>query len=160
MLVYFVDLSNLLVVVNGTANFFCYFIFGTSFRNTLKKVIWPRNPEFWEVRPWPRKARSMKTRPPNLNVGSWPRNPGSWGVRPWPEKLGYGLEIQIIRKLGHQVKKLDQGLEYQFIENLGHRIKKLGHGLEIISSWEVRPPGGKVRSWPINQDNWEVRPPS
>ncbi|PIC47808.1 hypothetical protein B9Z55_007024 [Caenorhabditis nigoni] len=39
MLVYFVDLSNLLVVVNGTANFFCYFIFGTSFRNTLKKTI-------------------------------------------------------------------------------------------------------------------------
>ncbi|CAI2347155.1 unnamed protein product [Caenorhabditis sp. 36 PRJEB53466] len=39
MLVYFVDLSNLLVVVNGTANFFCYFIFGTSFRATLKKVI-------------------------------------------------------------------------------------------------------------------------
>uniref|UniRef100_A0A1I7UJL6 G_PROTEIN_RECEP_F1_2 domain-containing protein n=1 Tax=Caenorhabditis tropicalis TaxID=1561998 RepID=A0A1I7UJL6_9PELO len=39
MLVYFVDLSNLLVVVNGTANFFCYFIFGTSFRNTLKKIV-------------------------------------------------------------------------------------------------------------------------
>ncbi|EFO88702.1 hypothetical protein GCK72_006873 [Caenorhabditis remanei] len=39
MLVYFVDLSNLLVVVNGTANFFCYAIFGTSFRNTLKKVV-------------------------------------------------------------------------------------------------------------------------
>ncbi|CAL2032042.1 unnamed protein product [Caenorhabditis brenneri] len=39
MLVYFVDLSNLLVVVNGTANFFCYFIFGTSFRNTCKKIV-------------------------------------------------------------------------------------------------------------------------
>ncbi|VDL71958.1 unnamed protein product [Nippostrongylus brasiliensis] len=38
ILVYFVDLSNLLVVINGTANFFCYLIFGASFRNTLKKV--------------------------------------------------------------------------------------------------------------------------
>ncbi|CAD6198778.1 unnamed protein product [Caenorhabditis auriculariae] len=43
MLVYLVDLSNLLVVVNGTANFFCYFIFGSSFRNTLKKVVFGKN---------------------------------------------------------------------------------------------------------------------
>ncbi|CAB3411138.1 unnamed protein product [Caenorhabditis bovis] len=39
MLVYFVDLSNLLVVVNGTANFFCYFFFGSSFRATLRKIV-------------------------------------------------------------------------------------------------------------------------
>ncbi|VDP60029.1 unnamed protein product [Heligmosomoides polygyrus] len=38
ILVYFVDLSNLLVVINGTANFFCYLTFGASFRHTLKKV--------------------------------------------------------------------------------------------------------------------------
>ncbi|CAI5440719.1 unnamed protein product [Caenorhabditis angaria] len=40
ILVYFVDLSNLLVVVNGTANFFCYLIFGTGFRITLKKILY------------------------------------------------------------------------------------------------------------------------
>ncbi|KAK6038919.1 hypothetical protein COOONC_23576 [Cooperia oncophora] len=39
ILVYFVDLSNLLVVINGTANFFCYLIFGASFRLTLKKIL-------------------------------------------------------------------------------------------------------------------------
>uniref|UniRef100_A0A0K0D9J8 G_PROTEIN_RECEP_F1_2 domain-containing protein n=1 Tax=Angiostrongylus cantonensis TaxID=6313 RepID=A0A0K0D9J8_ANGCA len=38
LLVYFVDLSNLLVVINGTANFFCYLIFGVGFRQTLRKV--------------------------------------------------------------------------------------------------------------------------
>nr|CDJ93685.1 Hypothetical protein CBG16906 [Haemonchus contortus] len=39
ILVYFVDLSNLLVVINGTANFFCYLIFGAGFRLTLKKIL-------------------------------------------------------------------------------------------------------------------------
>lgn len=39
ILVYLVDMSNLLVVVNGTANFFCYLTFGASFRRTLKKVV-------------------------------------------------------------------------------------------------------------------------
>lgn len=39
ILVYFVDLSNLLVVINGTANFFCYLTFGASFRHTLKKIL-------------------------------------------------------------------------------------------------------------------------
>ncbi|VDM68813.1 unnamed protein product [Strongylus vulgaris] len=39
ILVYFVDLSNLLVVINGTANFFCYLIFGASFKRTLKKIL-------------------------------------------------------------------------------------------------------------------------
>ncbi|CAJ0564592.1 unnamed protein product, partial [Mesorhabditis spiculigera] len=32
ILVYLVDLSNLLIVINATANFFCYFLFGVSFR--------------------------------------------------------------------------------------------------------------------------------
>uniref|UniRef100_A0A914DG47 G-protein coupled receptors family 1 profile domain-containing protein n=1 Tax=Acrobeloides nanus TaxID=290746 RepID=A0A914DG47_9BILA len=37
-IVYLVDLSNLLVVINCTANFFVYLIFGASFRRSLKKL--------------------------------------------------------------------------------------------------------------------------
>ncbi|RCN28047.1 hypothetical protein ANCCAN_26215 [Ancylostoma caninum] len=47
ILVYFVDLSNLLVVINGTANFFCYLCFGASFRHTLKKIL----SGFWKEKP-------------------------------------------------------------------------------------------------------------
>ncbi|VDK53540.1 unnamed protein product [Anisakis simplex] len=39
ILVYLVDMSNLLVVVNCTGNFFCYFFFGNSFRRTLKQIL-------------------------------------------------------------------------------------------------------------------------
>ncbi|PAV82778.1 hypothetical protein WR25_24721 [Diploscapter pachys] len=39
MMVYLIDLSNLLVVVNGTLNFYCYFIFGAGFRATLRKRL-------------------------------------------------------------------------------------------------------------------------
>ncbi|KAI1728732.1 serpentine type 7TM GPCR chemoreceptor srw domain-containing protein [Ditylenchus destructor] len=38
IIVYLVDLSNLLVVINCTANFFVYVIFGNSFRRSLKQV--------------------------------------------------------------------------------------------------------------------------
>ncbi|GMR36081.1 hypothetical protein PMAYCL1PPCAC_06276, partial [Pristionchus mayeri] len=37
--VYLVDFSNLLIVVNGTMNFFCYLIFGSSFRRTLNEIF-------------------------------------------------------------------------------------------------------------------------
>ncbi|GMT13852.1 hypothetical protein PFISCL1PPCAC_5149, partial [Pristionchus fissidentatus] len=37
--VYLVDFSNLLIVVNGTMNFFCYLIFGASFRRTLMEIF-------------------------------------------------------------------------------------------------------------------------
>ncbi|KAF8362250.1 frpr-14 [Pristionchus pacificus] len=40
--VYLVDFSNLLIVVNGTANFFCYLLFGASFKRTLKEILNPR----------------------------------------------------------------------------------------------------------------------
>ncbi|CAI4221410.1 unnamed protein product [Auanema sp. JU1783] len=43
ILVYFVDLSNLLVVINGTCNFYCYLIFGASFRKTLKEILCEKN---------------------------------------------------------------------------------------------------------------------
>ncbi|CAJ0606336.1 unnamed protein product [Cylicocyclus nassatus] len=52
ILVYFVDLSNLLVVINGTANFFCYLIFGASFRRTLQKVLsnpWTKPKVIWTI---------------------------------------------------------------------------------------------------------------
>ncbi|VDN01915.1 unnamed protein product [Thelazia callipaeda] len=39
MLVYLVDMSNLLVVINCTGNFFCYLFFGASFRRTLRKIL-------------------------------------------------------------------------------------------------------------------------
>uniref|UniRef100_A0A915D8H5 UMP-CMP kinase n=1 Tax=Ditylenchus dipsaci TaxID=166011 RepID=A0A915D8H5_9BILA len=38
IIVYLVDMSNLLVVINCTANFFVYLIFGNSFRRSLKKI--------------------------------------------------------------------------------------------------------------------------
>ncbi|KAI6220957.1 G-PROTEIN-RECEP-F1-2 domain-containing protein [Aphelenchoides fujianensis] len=39
VIVYLVDLSNLLVVVNCTANFFLYMLFGNSFRRSFKKLM-------------------------------------------------------------------------------------------------------------------------
>ncbi|KAI6193033.1 G-PROTEIN-RECEP-F1-2 domain-containing protein [Aphelenchoides besseyi] len=39
VIVYLVDLSNLLVVINCTANFFLYMIFGNSFRRSLLKLL-------------------------------------------------------------------------------------------------------------------------
>ncbi|KAF7639368.1 G_PROTEIN_RECEP_F1_2 domain-containing protein [Meloidogyne graminicola] len=43
LIVYLVDLSNLLVVINCTANFFVYLIFGQSFRKTLIKIFFNKN---------------------------------------------------------------------------------------------------------------------
>ncbi|KAH7702259.1 Protein FRPR-14 [Aphelenchoides avenae] len=39
VIVYLVDLSNLLVVINCTANFFVYLTFGNSFRKSLRKIL-------------------------------------------------------------------------------------------------------------------------
>uniref|UniRef100_A0A1I8ADM5 G_PROTEIN_RECEP_F1_2 domain-containing protein n=1 Tax=Steinernema glaseri TaxID=37863 RepID=A0A1I8ADM5_9BILA len=39
VIIYLVDMSNLLVVINCTANFFVYLIFGASFRRTLKQFL-------------------------------------------------------------------------------------------------------------------------
>ncbi|MFH4975520.1 hypothetical protein AB6A40_002229 [Gnathostoma spinigerum] len=39
ILVYLVDMSNLLVVINCTGNFFCYLFFGASFRRILKQKL-------------------------------------------------------------------------------------------------------------------------
>lgn len=45
VIVYLVDLSNLLVVINCTANFFVYLLFGRSFRCTLRKICWGKGSE-------------------------------------------------------------------------------------------------------------------
>uniref|UniRef100_A0A2K6VJD2 G_PROTEIN_RECEP_F1_2 domain-containing protein n=1 Tax=Onchocerca volvulus TaxID=6282 RepID=A0A2K6VJD2_ONCVO len=39
VLIYLVDMSNLLVIINCTSNFFCYLFFGGSFRRTLRKIL-------------------------------------------------------------------------------------------------------------------------
>uniref|UniRef100_A0A914HZS0 G-protein coupled receptors family 1 profile domain-containing protein n=1 Tax=Globodera rostochiensis TaxID=31243 RepID=A0A914HZS0_GLORO len=44
VIVYLVDLSNLLVVINCTANFFVYLIFGNSFRRTLREICFGKAP--------------------------------------------------------------------------------------------------------------------
>ncbi|VIO93998.1 Uncharacterized protein BM_BM4879 [Brugia malayi] len=47
LLVYLVDMSNLLVVINCTGNFFCYLFFGASFRRTLRKILIGRSNQFY-----------------------------------------------------------------------------------------------------------------
>lgn len=62
VIVYLVDLSNLLVVVNCTANFFLYLIFGNSFRQSLYKIMAGRPPLKQANLLWPEDETNYVTR--------------------------------------------------------------------------------------------------
>ncbi|CAD5214425.1 unnamed protein product [Bursaphelenchus xylophilus] len=62
VIAYLVDLSNLLVVVNCTANFFLYWIFGNSFRQSLYKILSGRTPLKQANLLWPEDESNYVTR--------------------------------------------------------------------------------------------------